>query len=171
MFVFWQMCSKMDTCLEHYGLNPAFLYTGNFEWHEDQNSFTADKINDLVISDLKGNMLEVDAKYPKEIHDMHNDVPFVNWFHSLFDKKNYFIHIKSLDQALSIVWFEKSSRSGEFDQTAMFKTYIDVTLNWEPWIKMILKKHFFKLMNNSIFCKTMGNIRNHKDIRPATNQK
>ena len=53
------------------------LPTGGFKWVNDLSKFTPDEIGRLAKRGSKGYLLEVDVKYPKERHDLHNDLPFM----------------------------------------------------------------------------------------------
>ena len=58
----------------------------------------------------KGYILEVDVKHPKNLHDLHSDLPFLpermeinkcsKLVYNLYDKNNYVVYIRSLKQAL-----------------------------------------------------------------------
>ena len=50
------------------------LPTGGFKWIGDVSRFTPDEIDKLVKIDNKGYLLEVDVKYPKELHHLHNEL-------------------------------------------------------------------------------------------------
>ena len=45
--------------------------TGEFKWANDVSKFTSEKIDELAKDGSKGYLLEVDVKYPKELHDLH----------------------------------------------------------------------------------------------------
>ena len=106
-------------------------------------------------------IIEVDVKYPKNLHDF-----------NLYDKSNYVVHIRSLKQALDHgLILKKVHRAIRFNQEASLKKYIDMSTELRKQAKNDFEKDFVKLMNNSVFGKTMENVRKHRDIKLVTTDK
>ena len=91
---------------------------------------------------------------------------------NLFNKKKYVAHINTLKQALNHgMKFKKIHRVIEFNQEAWLTPYIHMNTELRKLAKNDFKKDLFKLMNNSVFGKTMENIRKHRDIKLVTTDK
>ena len=152
------------------------LPTGGFKWVD----VNPNEISELATRTDKGYVLEVDISYPKELHNQHNDLPFmckmeINGVEKLVpnfrDKKNYVIHIQALNQALQHgLRSDRIHRAIEFDQSPWLKTYIDLNTQLRTAATNDFEKDFFKLMNNSVFGKTMENIRKHRNIKLVTTE-
>ena len=88
------------------------------------------------------------------------------------DKEKYVIHILALKQALNHgLILKKVHRVIEIRQEAWLKPYIEMNTKLTTMAKNNFEKDFFKLMNNSVFGKTMENVRNHRDIELVTTDK
>ena len=124
----------------------------------------------------------MDVKYPKRLHKLHNDLPFLpkrmkidkckKLVCNLLNKKKYVVHINSLKQALNDgLKLKKIHRVIEFNQKACLKPYIDMNTELRKVADNDFEKDFYKLMNNAVFRKTMEYIRKHRDIKLVTTDK
>ena len=143
------------------------LPTHGFKWMKDSELNIWEKIPCI---------LEVDLEYPKELHDLHNDYPLApervkinkteKLTSNLWDKKNYVIHYENLKQYLRLgLKLTRIHRGIKFKESQWLKKYIDLNTGLRTKARNEFEKDFFKLMNNSVFGKTMENIRNRVDIK------
>ena len=113
--------------------------------------------------------MEVDVKYPKGLHENPNELPFLvqkmkigreeKLVPNLRNKKGFVVHNKALDQALKQgLKLKKVRQVIEFQQSRWMKAYIMLNTRLRKDAKNEFEKDFLKLMNDSVFGKTVKNI-------------
>ena len=151
------------------------LPTHGFEWMTEE---------ELVNWRSTPCILEVDLKYPEELHDLHNDYTLApeslkpegstvcKLIPNLNDKRYYVVHYENLKLYESLgLKVSRVLRGIKFKESAWLKKYIDLNTSLRTKASNDFEKDFFKLMNNSVFGKTMENIENRVDVKLVTNEK
>ena len=157
------------------------LPTNGFKWMKDLTKAKVihilEKVNCSMTNPIKkkGYIFEVDLEYPHDLWGTHNDYPLapeklkVNGVEKLIShfkpRKNYVIHYRNLRQCLEMALkITKVHRGISFNQSSWMEPYIRKNTELRKTAANSFEKDFFKLMNNSVFGKTIENIRKRQNI-------
>ena len=181
--------SKSSKFLQYLDANNLYgaamsmkLPTEGFKWMSCKELDTLFKVQELNTWNRTPCILEVDLEYPKELHDLHSDYPLApervvcennveKLIPNLQDKKKYVIHYKNLIQCITLgMKLTRIYRGIKFKESEWLKPYIDLNTRLRTKAKNNFEKDFFKLMNNSVFGKTMENMRNRVDVKLVNNR-
>ena len=113
------------------------LRVASFELEKNTLRFSENFTKNYDKDSNKGYVLTVDVEYPKNLHDLHSDLPFLpermkmnkcsKLVCNLYDKNNYIVHIEVSKQALNHgLILKKVHRVIQFNQKAWLKEYIDM---------------------------------------------
>ena len=133
-------------------------------------------------------ILEVDLVYPRELWELHSDYPLApehlvldgvekqggvkKLVPNLHRKTKYVVHHEVLKTYLKHgLKISKIHRGISFDESPWMKPYIDFNTKLRMQSKNNFESDFFKLMNNSVFGKTIENVRKRVDVKLVTSQK
>ena len=156
------------------------LPTHGFSWMKNS---TKEKVMDILDKanhsmsnrGRKGYIFEVDLEYPSNLWESHNDYPLapekmiVNGVEKLIchfkPRKNYVVHYRNLRQYLEMgMRITAVHRGISFYQSSWMEPYIRKNTELRKTAANSFEKDFFKLMNNSVFGKTIENIRKRQNI-------
>ena len=137
------------------------------ELHDLHNDYPLGPEKVKVTDDmLSGYCKNIQKKFNISTGLVHKLIP------TLSNKEKYVLHYRNLQLYLDLgLKVKKVHRVLEFNQSPWLKQYIDFSTQKRTQAKNSFEKDFFKLMNNSVFGKTMEDIRKRVDVRLITDEK
>ncbi len=127
-------------------------------------------------------ILEVDLEYPDDLHDSHNEYPLApeklkidkvdKLVPNLNNKTKYVLHHETLKLYLRLgLKLTKIHRGITFEEEPFMSPYIKLNTDMRAKGTTDFEKDFYKLMNNSVFGKTMENVRNRVNVKLVMNER
>ena len=178
-----------------------YLPYDEFEWLSDDEIDSID-FNCVGAENDVGYILEVDLKYPCELHNLHNDCPLApekmkgnkdmlsdyclsiaekydikvgdvaKLIPNLRNKSCYVLHYRTLQLYVSLgVVAEKIHRIMKFKQSDWLKSFVMFNTAKRMNAANEFEKSFFKLIINSVYGKTMENVRKRGNVKLINNEK
>ncbi|NDD85271.1 hypothetical protein EBZ38_13490 [bacterium] len=184
--------SKRTTWLQYLDANNLYgwamsqpLPVGGFEW----TTMTAEELLRVDAFGDCGYFVECDLSYPASLHIPHHLLPLApenvtitpddhspyqqrynvksnsqKLVTTLRDKKYYVLHIRNFQQYVKLgMTCSAVHRVLKFKQSPWMKPFIDLNTAKRAQACNDFEKDFYKLMNNSVFGKTMENVRDRID--------
>ena len=178
-----------------------YLPYDKFEWLSD------DEINGIDFNCVSaesdvGYILEVDLKYPSELHELHNDYllapeklkvskdmlsdycssiaekydvkvgDVAKLIPNLRNKSCYLLHYRTLQLYVSLsMVVGKIHRVMKFKQSDWLKSFVMFNTAKRMNAANEFEKSFFKLIINSVYGKTMENVRKRVNVKLINNKK
>lgn len=158
-------------------MEDYFPYRG-FRWVRNPSQFDIFANTERKI----GYILEVDASIPESLHDFFADLPpllthedmgtGLKLVGTLHPKERYVVHVEMLKFVVRLgVVVTKIHRVLRFYQRPFLRSYMRKNSELRKKATDAFNKNLWKLMNNSIFGKSLQNNRKHQVIVLATNWK
>ena len=106
------------------------------------------------------------SEYQIELLENKSVINITKLVPNLMDKKKYVVHYRNLHLYLSLgMKLKKVHRILEFNEKLWMEPYIRLNKELRKKAMSAFEKDFYKLMNNSVFGKTMENLRKRVDIK------
>jgi len=183
-----------------YSMGRNKMPVGGFKWVPEGQVENFDVMSKDPEGDT-GYILEVDLLYPDHLHDLHSDYPLAaekmtptddilsdyqkemkvklglknttqKLIPNLYPKTKYTVHFKNLQYYVNKgMVITKIHRVLKFHQTYWLRQYIDFNTEKRKLAKSSEEKNNYKYMVNSIYGRSLMDVRSHLDVRVIHNDK